>query len=431
MKAGFIQRVRAAFSNSYFEEYVKNFISGGDMPPDTYGQMSQDLALKYSAFFGCNRVLAETFASVSIHEYKRDENTGDREKTNDTGLFPILHTAPNDETSAYNFQECQTYQLNLGGNFVAERLIEGRRLAGLSQLEWQNVDIFRDKDDRRLKYRINGDGGQIILDRSQVLHIPGPSVNGLVGMSLLEYAAHAIRLGIGYEKFGQEFFKNGAVPSVVFEIPGFLKDEAYDRLKKEIKTNYTGLKNAGTPMLLEDSLTAKPLTIKPIDAELLSSKKFQIEDICRFFRVQPHLVQHLEKSTNNNIEQQSLEFVMYTMLPHFRRAEQNINSQLLTPRQTAQGYYMEYNISTLLRGDSKAMSESFAKGLQWGWLSVNEVRRMLNLNKVEGGDTHLQPLNMVPLGTEPEEGGTGSTIDNRVRALIGEIMEEAAKDGTI
>jgi len=324
----FFQRIRAVFSNSYFEEYVKQWVGGGDMPPDTYGQISQDLALKYSAFFACNRVLAETFASVSIHEYKRDTATGDREATDETGLFPILHTAPNDETSAYNFQECQMYQTNLGGNFVAERLVDGRRLAGLSQLEWQDVTIFRDQNDRRIKYR----------------------------------AARAIMLGHGYEKFGQEFFKNGAVPSVVFEIPGFLKDEAYDRLKKEIKTNYTGLKNAGTPMLLEDGLKASPLTIKPIDAELLSSRKFQIEDICRFFRVQPHLVQHLEKSTNNNIEQQSLEFVMYTMLPHFRRAEQNINSQLLTPRQRAEGYYMEYNISTLLRGDQKTMAESFAKG---------------------------------------------------------------------
>ena len=426
----FFQRIRAVFSNSYFEEYVKQWVGGGDMPPDTYGQISQDLALKYSAFFACNRVLAETFASVSIHEYKRDTATGDREATDETGLFPILHTAPNDETSAYNFQECQMYQTNLGGNFVAERLMDGRRLAGLSQLEWQDVTIFRDKMDRRVKYRVSGDAGQVIFERGDVLHVPGPSVNGIVGMSLLEYAARSILLGYSYEKFGQEFFKNGAVPSVVFEIPGFLKDEAYDRLKKEIKTNYTGLKNSGTPMLLEDGLKASPLTIKPIDAELLSSKKFQIEDICRFFRVQPHLVQHLEKATNNNIEQQSLEFVMYTMLPHFRRAEQNINSQLLTPRQRAQGYYMEYNISTLLRGDQKTMSESFAKGLQWGWLSVNEVRRMLNLNRVEGGDTHLQPLNMVPLGTEPSD-DAGTTIDNRVRQIVADIMEQANQEGTL
>ncbi len=183
-------------------------------------------------------------------------------------------------------------------------------------------------------------------------------------------------------------------------------------------------------MLLEDGLKYKALTINPIDAELLNSKKFQVEDICRFFRVPPHLVQHLEKSSFNNIEQQSLEFAMYTMLPHFKRVEDNINSQLLTPRQRADGYYLEYNMSSLLRGDTKAMSDSFAKGIQWGWFSVNDVRRMLNLNSVEDGDTHLQPLNMVPIGTEPDENGANS-IDNKITDTVKRLIQEANDKGKI
>ena len=421
------QRFRAVFSSTYFEKYVQDWYAGNDIP-DSLNGLTEDVALSYSVFFACNRVLAETFASVAINEYKKLKD-GDREVTNDTGLYPILHFAPNDETSRFNFQECMMYQINLGGNFVAERLMDGRRIAGFAQIPWQNYDIIRDREDYKLKYRIRNAAEQIVLNRDQVLHVPGPSTDGLVGMSLLSYAAAVIRLGSTYDKFGQKFYDNGATPTGLFQHEHFLKDEAYNRLKKDIGAKYTGLMNAGRPMLLEDGLTYKSLTINPIDAELLNSRKFQVEDICRFFRVQPHLVQHLEKASFSNIEMQSLEFVMYTMLPHFKRVEDNINSQLLTPRQRADGYYLEYNMASLLRGDQKSMSEAFAKGIQWGWFSVNDVRRMLNLNSIENGDTHLQPLNMVPVGTEPSD--ANNRIDSTIQDTIKRLMEEAANKGNI
>ncbi len=323
------------------------------------------------------------------------------------------------------------YQINLGGNFVAERIMNGRKIAGFAQIPYEKYDIIKDPDDFKLKYRLRGGDGTKVLNRDQVLHVPGPSTNGLVGMSLLSFGASTINLGKTYDTFGQKFYQNGATPSGIFEIEKFLKDEAYNRLKQDLGSKHTGLMNAGSPMLLEDGLTYKPLTINPIDAELLSSRKFQVEDICRFFRVQPHMVQHLEKATNNNIEQQSLEFVMYTMLPHFKRVENNINTQLLTPRQRADGYFLEYNMASLLRGDQKAMSLGFSKGIQWGWYSVNDVRRILNLNSVDNGDTHLQPLNMAPLGTTPEEQNSNSNIDNKITAAVAQAMEDADNEGTI
>lgn len=425
----FFKRIPILFSKTKFEQYISDFLTGNDVG-SPYGGMTQEQALKYSAFFACNRVLAETFASVPIHEYKKIDNKGNREKTNDTGLYPILHFAPNNETSRYNFQECLMYQLNLGGNFVAERIMNGSKIAGLSQIEWQRYQIFRDKNDKKVKYRVSGSGEPIVLDRSQVLHVPGPSTNGIVGMSILEYATETIRLGSGYNDFTQKFFDNGVTATGYFKHPGFLKEEAYQRMKKETKDQWTGMKNLRKPMLLEDGLEFEALTIKPVDAEILSSKKFQIEDICRFFRVQPHLIQHLEKSTFNNIEQQSLEFVMYTMLPHFKRVEENINSQLLTPKQVSQGYYYEYNIASLLRGDQKAMAESFAKGIQWGWFSVNDVRRLLNLNSVNGGDTYLQPMNMVPLGTDPTV-PENNTVDQAIENKVKYLLEQSAKEGNL
>lgn len=427
----FFKRVHAMLSKTAFEKYVEAWYSGADLDIVNSGRVSKETALRYSAFFACNRVLAETFASVSIHEYKRDKKTGDREKTDDTGLFPILHFTPNDETSRFSFQECLMYQVNMGGNFVAERLMNGRRITGFVQIPWENYDIYRDRNDLRLKYRVRNGSEQVVLDRDDVLHVPGPSMDGFIGMSLLTYGAGTIALGASYDTYGRKFYENGATPSGVFEHEGFLKDEAYNRLKKELKNNYSGLVNSGNPMLLESGLKFNPVSIKPIDAELLSSRKFQVEDICRFFRVQPHLIQHLEKSTNNNIEQQSLEFVMYTMLPHFKRVEDSINSQLLTPRQRADGYYLEYNMASLLRGDQKSMSTYFSKGIQWGWLSPNDVRRILNLNSVPNGDTYLQPLNMAPLGTEPKAKQLSNNINRQIEDKVKAMLDEAAKAGTL
>ena len=185
------QRAKAVVSKSYFDKYVSDFLAGNDLPGLPGGQVPQESALHYSAFFGCARVLAETFASVSVNEFKSTKE-GDRERTDGTGLLDILKYVPNDEMSAYNFQEAFMYQLNFGGNFVAERLMQGNRIAGLLPIEWQNYQMFRDKDDRKIKFRLGGAEG-VILTRNQVLHVPGPSVNGVFGMSVLEYASSAIR----------------------------------------------------------------------------------------------------------------------------------------------------------------------------------------------------------------------------------------------
>jgi HK97 family phage portal protein len=393
---------------------VREFMSGTDYNPDGDVAVSGNSSLKFSAVFACLRVLAETFASVPIAEYKKLKN-GDREKTDDTGLYDILHAAPNDEMSAYAMKEMAMYQINLGGNVVCERLVNGAgKIVGLYPYEWDRVAIERDKETKKIAYKIDGKDDQK-RTRAQVFHVAGPSINGVVGMSPIEYASNAIRLGLTYEKFSNTFYKNGAMPTGVFEVPGFLKDESYKRLKDNLKENWTGLKNTGTPILCEDGMKYNPLTMKLVDAELLESKKFQIEDICRIYRVPLHLVQNLDKATNNNIEHQSLEFVMYTMLPWFKRWEEAINCQLLTRAQRTAGYYLEFNVNSLLRGDSKSMADAFAVGRQWGWLSVNDIRRLMNMNSIENGDVYLQPMNMIEAGTVP---AASPTVRAEIEKLI-------------
>lgn len=413
---GIFKRLVAAVNQSTWDKYVRDFLSGNDLSPNGDINLSGDNALKYSVVFGCLRVLAETFASVPVFEYRKIDDS-DREKTDDTGLYDVLHNVTNDEMSAYSFKEMGMYQINCGGNLVCLR--ENNRLGqviGLKPYRWNQIDIKRNKESNKLEYTIDRKA-EFTYTRDKVFHVAGPSLDGITGMSPLEYASQAIKLGVSYETFGLNFYKNGAAPSGIFKHPGMLKDEAFKRLKEDIKGAYQGLANSGTPIIAEDGLDFVQLSIKPVDAQLLECKKFQIEDICRIYRVPLHLVQNLDKATNNNIEHQSLEFVMYTMLPHFKRWEDAINSQLLNSSQRKAGYYFEFNLSALLRGDAKSMAEAFAQGRQWGWLSVNDIRRMLNMNKIDNGDIYLQPMNMIEAGKQVVEDQNKRLVDE-IRGLI-------------
>ena len=283
-------------------------------------------------------------------------------------------------------------------------------IVGLYPYQWSRVDIKRDPETRKLIYKVN-ESGQQPLTRDHVLHIPGLSYDGIIGMSPIEYAASAIRLGLSYEQFGVNFYKNGMNPSIALEYPNELSEPAYQRLKADLDKNYAGIANTGKPFLAEGGAKVKELTIKPADAQLIENKRFQIEDVARIYRVPLHLIQELSRSTNNNIEQQSLEFVMYTMLPWFKRWEENINMQLLNPIERKAGFYLEFKIDSLLRGDTKSRCEAYALGRQWGWLSVNDIRRLENMNPIPNGDVYLEPLNMVEAGT----------VDKDTKALAKEI----------
>lgn len=409
------QKVAWRLVKNEADDYISRFLSGEPITGDGNQNIDTDTALKYSAVFACCRVLAETFASVPCLLYKKNGN--ERESVTDLPVYDIIHTAPNEEMSHFNFSESLMMGMNTNGNAIAQRLFNAAGdLVGLYPL---NATIDRDPNTKKLIYKVNDSGQTRTFQRCEVFHVPGPSLDGIHGLSPITYAASAIRLGITYEQFGVNLFKNGANPSGAFVNPNELSEEAYNRLKKSLKTEYTGVKNSGTPMLLEGGLEFKPFTINPTDAQLLESKNFQIEDICRIYRVPQHLVNKLDRSTNNNIEQQSLEFVMYTMLPVFKRFEECMNAQLLTLPQRTQGYFLEYKIDGLMRGDTASRVAYYASGRQWGWLSVNDIRRLENLPPVNGGDIYLQPSNMVEAGSNQ-----ANSVNAKVLQDIENILKE-------
>lgn len=401
----FKDRIKIAFKNEYLSDilqrYAEDYLSGNDVPTQsTLGNVTAEHAMQLSAVFACNRVLAETLATCPIIEYKKNPD-GSREVVTDTNENNILHYAPNPDMTPGAFKETGMFNINLGGNFFAQKVKNSRGdIIQLRPLTWDRVKIDRDKTSGELIYKI--DNKDTIYKRSDIFHIPGLTIDGYNGVTPIEFAKNSITVGSYQDRFTRNFYENGVSSSGVFQHPGTMSQQAYDRLKKDLKENYAGLKNAGTPMLLEEGMLFKEVTMKLSDAQFIESKRFTKEEIASLYRVPLHLIQDLSRSTNNNIEHQSLEFIMYTMLPHFKRWEENLNLQILTDDDRKSGKYFEFKIDGLLRGDAKTRADAYAVGRQWGWLSVNDIRKLENMNGIgQSGDIYLTPANMYEAGKQP------------------------------
>jgi HK97 family phage portal protein len=396
------QRLRLALApknaiNDILQQYADDFLKGEDVPT-TSNQVYGSSALKLTSVFACNRVLAETLASCPVFLYEKDDQ-GNRKQAS-TNVSELLRYAPNPDMTPVQFKESGVTNINLGGNFFAQKIKNSMGdVIQLRPIPWSQVTVKFNSTTNRLEYDVNG---VPTMTRADILHIPGLTFDGYIGVTPITYAQNALKTGKNQDEFTNNFYNNGVTTSGVFEIENELSDAAYARLKADIKTNYRGLKNAGTPLLLEGGGKYKEVTMKLSDAQFIESRRFSVEDICRLFRVPLHLVQDLSRSTNNNIEHQSLEFVMYTMLPIFKRWEENLNLQMLTPEEKKKGMYFEFKIDTLLRGDMKTRADSYAVGRQWGWLSVNDIRRMENMSPIPNGDVYLQPSNMFEAGSQPQ-----------------------------
>lgn len=416
MKLNFMDRLRVLMTGT-IDEHNKAFLSGDDIAAPG---VDVETAMKYSAVNACVRVRAETFASVPALLYRKTADG--REQVTDHDLADIWHGQPNSEMSSYTFKETIMANFDVSGNAVCQRLFNGAgEFIGLVPVPHSLVRIDRDKDTNRLIYIVRQNGQDKTLQRDEVFHVPNLSFDGVVGMSPITYAAQAIRLGMSYDDYGVRFYANAATPSGVLEHPTGLDEKAAIRLRDDIKKNYGGLKNAGVPMLLEGGMKWHQVTINPIDAQLLESKYFQIEDICRIYRVPQHLVNKLDRSTFNNIEMLSLEFVIYTMLPIFKRYEDAISAQLLKPADRKKGLYVEFKVDGLLRGDIKTRAESYAQGRQWGYLSVNDIRKLENLPGIgPAGDIYMQPLNFVEAGTQAPAATNHAKLVDDIARMISE-----------
>lgn len=353
-------------------------------------------AMQTTAVYACVRIIAETVASLPLHVY---EYTGSgKERVYTHPLYRILHDIPNPEMNSFIMREVMMSHLLLWGNSYSQIIRNGRgEITALYPLMPEKMTVDRGSDGN-LYYKYNSDKqGSFVFRKDEIFHIVGLGFDGLIGHSPIAMAKNAIGLCIAAEEYGSSFFSNSGTPSGVLEHPGVLKEP--EKVRDAWNKAYGGNGNAHKVAVLEEGMKFNPISINPQEAQFLETRKFQVNEICRIFRVPPHMIADLEKSSFNNIEQQSLDFVTNTIRPWLVRIEQSIFQQLLNESEQEK-YFAKFNVDGLLRGDFQSRMNGYAVGRQNGWLSANDIRELEDLNRIpaeEGGDRYLCNGNMVDI----------------------------------
>ena len=366
--------------------------------------VNERTALQTTAVYACVRILSETIASLPLHVYRYTE--GGKAKDTEHVLYTLFHDEPNPDMTSFVFRETLMSHLLIWGNAYSQILRDrSGQVIGLYPLLPDQMRVHR-SEKGKLFYVYNRyeednpnfqEKGSIVLSQEEVLHIPGLGFDGLIGYSPIALAKNAVGMTLACEEYGASFFGNGANPGGVLEHPGILKDPA--KVRDSWNAVYQGTRNAHKVAVLEEGMSYKQIGIPPEEAQFLETRKFQINEIARLFRIPPHMVGDLEKSSFSNIEQQSLEFVKYTLDPWVVRFEQALKKSLLLPEEK-KTHFIKFNVDGLLRGDYQSRMNGYAIGRQNGWLSTNDIRELEELNPIspeEGGDLYLINGNMTKL----------------------------------
>ncbi len=362
--------------------------------------VNEYVALNYSAVYACVRAISETIATLPKPVYRRLDNGG-KQRAPEHRAYAILHDAPNPYMTSVEFWETMVGHIETWGNAYAEIVRDGAgRVVALWPLRPDHMTIRVSPRDRSVSYQYTvPDGTLITLDSYRVLHLRGLSFDGIYGYSPVRLAREAIGLGLAAQEFGARFFGNDSRPGGVLEHPGKLSEAAHKRMKASWEEAHRSLENKYRIAILEEGTKWQQIGIPPEDAQFLQTRRFQLEEIARIYRVPPHVIGDLEKATFSNIEQQAIEFVTHCIRPRCVRLEQRVNQVLFSTEQQGT-YFMEFLIDGLLRGDIQSRYAAYAVGRQWGWLSVDEIRELENMNPLPNGQgqKYLVPMNMSVLG---------------------------------
>lgn len=428
-------RSRDASKNSTAGSAYRFFLGGS-----TSGKnVNERSAMQMTAVYSCVRILSEAVAGLPLHLYRYDAD-GSKEKAVDNPLYFLLHDEPNPEMTSFVFRETLMTHLLLWGNGYAQIIRNGKgEVVALYPLMPNRMTVDRDdKGQLYYEYQTSSDdakttkGGTVRLKPTDVLHIPGLGFDGLVGYSPIAMAKNAIGMAIACEEYGAKFFANGATPGGLLEYPGTVKDP--ERVRESWNKGFGGSSNSNKVAILEEGMKYTPISISPNEAQFLETRKFQINEIARIFRVPPHMVGDLEKSSFSNIEQQSLEFVKYTLEPWLIRWEQSMARVLISQNDKAD-YFIKFNVDGLLRGDYASRMSGYATARQNGWMSANDIRELENLDRIpaeDGGDLYLINGNMTKLADAGifAAGGKEENSDEEVLELEEQDGNQSGNEGT-
>ncbi len=407
----------------------KNYLSGGAYNVLFEGTSSgknvnERTAMQVTAVYSCVRILSEAITALPLHTYKYKDGGG-KEKAIEHPLYYLLHDEPNPEMTSFVFRETLMSHLLLCGNAYAQILRNGKgEIIALYPLMPNRMAVDRAANGEiYYRYSTNESDNislkklsQVYLRKEDVFHIPGLGFDGLVGYSPIAMAKNAIGMALATEEYGAKFFANGASPSGVLEHPSTIKDP--DKLRESWNSLFKGSSNSHKIAVLEEGLKYQPIGISPNEAQFLETRKFQIDEIARIFRVPPHMVGDLEKSSFSNIEQQSLEFVKYTLDPWVTRWEQSIQRSLFLESEKTD-YFAKFNVDGLLRGDYQSRMNGYATGIQNGFLSPNDIRSLENMDLIPdelGGNLYLVNGSMTKL---QDAGAFAQTVNQET-----EVKEE-------
>ncbi len=355
-------------------------------------RITTDSAMRAGAVFACVKVISEDIAAMPLNIYRLLEPRG-KVRAPEHRLYKILHSRPNHYQTSMQFREMMQMFLLLRGNAYALKTTVRGQLDELLPFHPDHVTP-RLLPGLRMQYEVQPPlgGPPQIYDSSDILHIVGLSANGFTGLSVIEYAKNAIGMAEAQEGFGAEAFRDGGVNRVALKHPKELTQGAADRLRNSWIDIYGGPGRYAKPAVLEEGMDVVKIGLSAADMQFLDGRKFQLEDIARFFRVTPQKIGDLSRATNNNVEQMSLDHVTSTLLPWCVRWEEKLEAELMD-RPADSKFFIKHVIDAHLRGDPVKRHQTYASGRQWGYYSANDVRELEDLNPIEGGDSYMVPLN--------------------------------------
>ena len=398
-----------------------------------YGNMSAsgqnvtvDKALQLSTVWACVRLLAETISTLPCNFYRRTSES-EREPARNHNLYQLLHNQPNADMTAAQFWECMMSAMLLWGNATAEKIMSGNTVVALDFLPPDRVTCRR-LPSGRLEYSFAEPNNTTrVIPEDRLFRIPAFSIDGITGLSVIAYGANVFGSAMAADQSAAKIFSNGMQASGVLYVDKVLNPPQREMLRASME-NFTGSTNAGKTFVAEAGQRYEQLTIKPEDAQLLETRAFSVEEICRWFRVPPFMVGHSEKSTSwgTGIEQQMIGFLTFSLRPWLTRIEQSIRRSLLTPEERTK-YFAEFAIEGLMRADSAGRAAFYSTALQNGWMTRNEVRNLENRPSIEGADVLTVQSNLIAIEQLTNGGGdSGAKLRASLKSFL-DLQEDPKK----
>lgn len=389
-----------------------DFWYGPVMQPTTSGvNVTEYTALNFSAVFCAVNFISSTIAALPLITYI-DTPSGEKERYTESDYYKLLHDRPHERMHKFQFWRLMITWMLLSGNAYAyKRTSSRKKIVELQPLHPHAVEI-KTTDGGDVYYEFSPGSGKPKqrIPRKQMLHIAGFSTDGYSGTSIIQRARETIGLALVAEEHASGMYANGTRISGILKHPNRLQPETSKKLRESWERLYSGRANVGKTAILEEGLDFQQMGMTAEDAELLLSRRFQIEEIARWFDLPPHILKDLTHATYSNIEHLGLELRKYSLGQHTANIEGSLKRDIFDEHGEPDAY-AEFLYDALERGDLSNRYRAYFTGVQGGWLSVNDIRRRENMPPVEGGDDYLQPLNMVKLGEQPQAVPAEDEID--------------------